>query len=217
MSLRLANTSGKAGKEQEENETGNLTTDFCKRTFQLLASCYHLEGPPPLRFASATTGKKRLPEKGPAFQSKIVDLRMRRNQEQLETARNQKLKVLDGNLDEISRRLSEKSENIDEAFLNEKAPKPDIPAYIRNAEKYERKVELDTERAKCVPYKPMNMLEVEKLFTYRLAKAKESGEQRAKERVLRMRMHASQCNLSPYSKVEATRAPVINSAIQSPA
>ena len=214
MTLRLSSASAKGSvKDPEENRQAPITTDFCKRAFQLLASCYRLENPPSMKFAAANTeNKKRMPEKNQAFQSKIVDLRMRRQQDQLEAVRTQKLKEIQSNVDQISKRLAEKNENIDEAFLNEKVAKPDIPIYLRNAEKFERRVEFEQERAKCIPYKPMNMLEVEKLFTYRLAKAKESGEMRARQRVIRMRVHASTCNVSPY-----TKPPVVNSAIASPA
>ena len=183
-------TKSSHAKKQEYN----VNNDFMRNVFNLLAASYSMpsESQIPLKFKDEE--KEPQEDKSQAFQSRIVDLRLRRQQEQLVQYQIESNQKISGMIEDIAQKLKENSEDIDEVFEPEKAERFDVPLYLRNTD-YDRKREDRYNREIRSPHKPMNMKNIQREYTNRLERAQVIGTARAEKRYYKMQMHALENNV----------------------
>ena len=175
---------------QETKQDQNINCDFCKNVFNLLATTYGIPADPlvKLNFPEKTE-KTPSEEKSSSFQSRIVDLRLRRQQETLIQLQNDKNEAISSIIEEVYQRLRANSEDIDDVFEADKANRSDVPLYLRNIDNDFKNDERLTKSRKS-PHKPMNMKNIAREYTNRLERSRVIGTTRAEKRVLKMQMHA---------------------------
>lgn len=180
---------------QEANKGQNVNCDFCKNVFNLLANTYGIPSDPQIQLNFPNNAEKIVNEdKSSSFQSRIVDLRLRRQQETLIQLQKEKNDAISSMIEEVYQKLRDNSDDIDDAFAAEKANRSDVPLYLRNTE-YEIRNEERYQKARKSPHKPMNMKNITREYTNRLERSRVIGTTRAEKRVLKMQMHALENNV----------------------
>lgn len=179
---------------QETNKGQNVNCDFCKNVFNLLATTYGIPADPQIKLNfPEKTEKTPTEEKSSSFQSRIVDLRLRRQQETLVQLQNDKNEAISSTIEEVYQKLRSNTEDIDDAFEAEKANRSEVPLYLRNIDNDFKNDERLTKSRKS-PHKPMNMKNIAREYTNRLERSRVIGTTRAEKRVLKMQMHALENN-----------------------
>ncbi|OHS96679.1 hypothetical protein TRFO_09839 [Tritrichomonas foetus] len=191
---RTPNSLRKTRSPREKEPEQNINCDFCRNIFNMLASSYGMPTDPQIPLHFKKDKKTVSEEKSPAFQSKIVDLRLRRQQEQRSQIQDDSNVRISSLIEEVSQKLKDNLEDIDDVFQPEKANRSDVPLYLRNTE-YDHRAEERYERARRSPHQPMNMKSITKEYTNRLERSQIIGTARAEKRVLRMQMHALENNV----------------------
>ena len=180
---------------QEANKGQNVNCDFCKNVLNLLANTYGIPSDPQIQLNFPNNAEKIVNEdKSSSFQSRIVDLRLRRQQETLIQLQKEKNDAISSMIEEVYQKLRDNSDDIDDAFAAEKANRSDVPLYLRNTE-YEIRNEERYQKARKSPHKPMNMKNITREYTNRLERSRVIGPTRAEKRVLKMQMHALENNV----------------------
>lgn len=179
----------------ETKSEQNVNCDFCKNVFNLLASTYGIPADPLIELNFPEKDEKTVNEdKSSSFQSRIVDLRLRRQQETLIQLQNDKNEAISSMIEDVYQKLIANSEDIDDAFEADKANRSDVPLYLRNIDN-DYKIEEKYAKARRSPHKPMNMRNIEREYTNRLERSRVIGTTRAEKRVLKMQMHALENNI----------------------
>jgi hypothetical protein len=156
----------------------DVNNEFFTRFYDLLYTNYHNEEPKPIEtFPPMKPGSEAKAETQQAFNSKIVDLRIKRAfDKKLNNKEHEETNETDEK-DKFEKRMENNEEQIDEVFEKVGITISPIPTYIANQMKDEVELKAKNERKN----KRVNMKEVEAEFTRRL----KQSEQRGRERALR--------------------------------
>ncbi|OHT07876.1 hypothetical protein TRFO_23736 [Tritrichomonas foetus] len=181
----------KKSKFAKKNQTNNFPLDFYNRAFAILAYTYG-SGPDQSYIlpepAEEVTVKE---ENRQPFQSRIVDLRLRRNQDQREKVQIEHDEKIQNSYEKYEQMIINSSEDIESVFEPEQAVRPDVPLYLQNIHNDER-INSWKYRRKKRPH-PMDMKKIEKEYTARLNKSREIGVKRATNRA---QLYQQQCGNS---------------------
>ena len=177
------NPTNKSKIAKSQQTTDNIHQDFYNRAFAILAYMYS-SGPAVdyiLPKPSQTNQNEGLPEESkPAFQSRIVDLRLRRYQDTNDDVyMESNQKYMDSYAD-IQNLLQDEMEDITPVFTPEQADRPETPLYVRNYIHEQKMNQRKYRRRK--PHMEMDYKKIEKEYSERIKKAQEIGIKRAEER-----------------------------------
>jgi len=167
----------------------NVELEFCKRTLSLFTSYYEQQPVDEiLKFPPVESDDSARPtEKKHAFNSTVLDLRVRRALEN----QSANIAAFNSDFEEKINSLSEslsKSVDLQNEFRGEQPEYPQKPLYIVNQEKDQEALD----RLLSSHSKSINIAEVQKVFTSRLQKSKQKGEERAQQRISRIKEMATE-------------------------
>ncbi|KAK8893367.1 hypothetical protein M9Y10_021784 [Tritrichomonas musculus] len=174
-----------ASNQDTEN---TLPQIFCLNTIQMMCSMYFYQDdfqiqPYPIVPESSNKETKF------AFQSRVVDLKLRRISEkshEIQNHFNQSLLEDEEKNNQLNQKENETDNNIDEAFIDAPAPRPKNYKYLTLVDK-----------EKYIPKKPSKCLDFRKIAKeqrVRLDNAREKGINRARRRAERMKMNENYLN-----------------------
>ena len=164
----------------------DVDLEFCTRALSLLASFYEAtpSTEPITTFPPVNSTKSIQSERKIEFHSNIVDLRLRKQEDQRQNSLQKMDESIRKQADEIEQKLKTSHVDIDDAFEPEHADRPETPLYITNAIRAEEKEEALLMRRQR---KPVDMATMTKQFTKRAEEAKKRGEERARNRVQKLK------------------------------
>lgn len=171
---------GKSHIAKKEETTKTFPLDFYSKAFKILAYSYK-SGPeqstilPNPENVSTTKEENKYP-----FQSRIVDLRLRRNQDQRTSVQEESSQLFLKSHKKYENLIKSNDDDITSVFEPEQAVRPDVPLYLQNVIK-EEKENLWKYRRKERP-NPISMKKIEKEYSKRLENSKKIGINRAKHR-----------------------------------
>lgn len=168
--------------KREAKPIQNVEEEFCKRTLNLMTAFYeNLPIAEILNFPPVE--KVEVPqEKKCQFNSSIVDLRLKRAQENQQKLIREYNEKYDSHINEVKEMLKSSTSTLDDVFHSEPVDRPPKPLYIMNAEK-------DKEAEKVIKrryMKSLNILKMEPIMKERLQESEKRGKERAAWRVNRM-------------------------------
>lgn len=170
----------KSSISKKEITTDNFPFDFYNRAFEILAYLYK-SGPEQSTILPNPTDEITVKEENKyPFQSRIVDLRLRRNQDQRASVQKESNKIFSNEYKKYGKLIKNDNDDIISAFEVEQAVRPDIPLYLQNVIKDEKENSWKYRRKKRP--NPMNMKKIEKEYTERLKTSEKTGINRAKRR-----------------------------------
>lgn len=170
----------KSSISKKEITTDNFPFDFYNRAFEILAYLYK-SGPEQSTILPNPTDEITVKEENKyPFQSRIVDLRLRRNQDQRASIQKESNKIFSNEYKKYGKLIKNDNDDIISAFEVEQAVRPDIPLYLQNVIKDEKENSWKYRRKKRP--NPMNMKKIEKEYTERLKTSEKTGINRAKRR-----------------------------------
>lgn len=162
-----------------------VPTLFFLRAFEQLCSAYNNEYEPETTFPKAPKVKTQKKTDNDlrkcTFQSKIADVRLRKERVQIEEARVKVSEDINKLIEEF-RSDSTEQKDVSEAFKREIAVRSEVPLYIRNELKDQEAEQLKSKKSRA----PMNMSQIRKEFTERLKRSEELGKTRALNRKQKM-------------------------------
>lgn len=183
--------------KREQKPCENVEEEFCKRTLALVTSYYEtlpmfeILNFPPVENATVQ------PEKKCAFNSSIVDLRMKRALENHKKAIQQYSENYVNTIEQFSTKLKSASNSLDDVFHNEPVDRPPKPLYIMN----EEKDKLAEKQIKRRFMRSLNILKMEPKMKERLQESERKGKERAAWRYNRLRQAIKQAE-TPKSKAQ---------------
>ena len=181
-------------KQQKENYCENINEEFCQRAFSLFFSFY--ENPsieeintfPPVKPDPTKNTKKKN-----NIQKSIIDLRLKRLQEQKQTEAKQIVEEIEDNIIEMADTLRGSDINLDQVFLPEPAQRPEKPKYLINQEK-----DIEASRRRERPRSEgINIIATQEKFQKKLDDSAKRGIERAQKRIQQ---------LSRGGKIQLTKA-----------
>lgn len=169
-------------KTVEQQPCEDMEAEYYSRILSIFTSFYDQpsgedlsEFPPP----KLNTSQKQ--EKSPAFESTLVDHRLKKLQE----ARNSDIQLMSNMIslksDDLSKQFKESNTNLDETFAPERANRESKPKYLLLQEM--DRIESNAKRG--MNRQPLDIKTTEKLFTQRLKAAKQKGIEKARARAER--------------------------------
>lgn len=172
--------SSKSHIAKKEATTDTFPLDFYSRAFEILAYLYK-SGPEQTTTLPNPDGEFSVKEENKyPFQSRIVDLRLRRNQDQRASVQAESSQAFLKSYKKYENLIKNNDDDIISVFEPEQAVRPDVPLYLQNVIK-EEKENLWKYRRKKRP-NPISMKEIEKEYSKRLENSKRIGIDRAKHR-----------------------------------
>ena len=169
----------------------DVPTLFFLQAFEQLCYKYDQNYEPTASFPKAPKSKPPPAKKSEikearlcTFQSKIADIRLKKQQAQIAEARVQAENSISQQIEEYRTASEQTQRDVSEAFKRERAVRSDVPLYLRNQQKDE-----EAQRWKSKKSKPINMPQIRKEFSERLKRSEQLGKTRAINR--RERMAAS--------------------------
>lgn len=179
---------------KKEETTDNFPVDFYYKTFALLAYAYKSGPEQTYKLPKPNNIGEIKEDKSHPFQSRIVDLRLRRIQNtrnKIQVESNQK--ILDS-YDQIEELINEYKDNdIESIFQPEKVALSDVPLYLQNIQNDEKNDHLKNQRKKRA--NPIDLKTIEKQYTERLKRSEQIGKQRAKDRFLMYQDYEKQSDI----------------------
>lgn len=180
--MNKTRTPVKSQKTKRAPECEDVDQEFCKRALSLLTSFYETPTADEiLTFPPAMKVDVPPPDKKHNFNSNIVDLRLRRAQDQQPNAMDELNKLLEQRVEEMSKDLKESNANLDDVFMADKVNRPEVPRYLANIQK-DLKREARAGRNK---YRepPMDMKKIQTEYKERLEQSKLRGTERLRNRI----------------------------------
>lgn len=171
-------------KTKQVPECEDVDQEFCKRALSLLTSLY--ETPTADEIISFPPSSKvdlPPPDKKLNFNSNIVDLRLRRAQDQQIKAIDDLNSLLASRVDDMSKDLKESNINLDDVFMADKVNRPEVPRYIANIQKDQKRL---AKVGRNMYREPMDMKKIQTEYRERLEKSKERGTERLHRRINRI-------------------------------
>lgn len=156
--------------------------------------------------------KEQKEENKPALQSRIIDLRLRRQNDPSNSKTNEVNEKISTRVDQIFNKMGGQESNIDDIFTAEKANRSELPLYLKNEEKDENQKDQFTATHRERKYESMDMHAISQQFTMRLARSKQIGEDRATKRYNKMRLYAKEHNTPKKEIIDPNyiRPPIVN-------
>lgn len=172
--------SSKSHIAKKEATTDTFPLDFYSRAFEILAYLYK-SGPEQTTTLPNPDGEFSVKEENKyPFQSRIVDLRLRRNQNQRASVQTESNQTFLSSYKKYKNLIRSNDDDIIPVFEPEQAVRPDVPLYLQNVIK-EKEEDSVKYRRKKRP-NPISMKEIEKEYSKRLKNSKKVGINRAKHR-----------------------------------
>lgn len=188
----------KEKKQKRVPECEDVELEFCQRALSLLTSFYETPSTSEiLNFPPAKKVDLPPPEKKVPFNSSVIDLRVRRTQEQQKNDLVNINESIATRVEEMSEVLRSSNVNLDDVFLPEQADRPEKPRYLLNQELDEK---AEAERKRTNRNAPLDMETVEKEYKQRLKKSQQKGLLRCQRRMERIKENASKTK--PFYKTK---------------
>lgn len=183
-------------KTKRVPECEDVDQEFCKRALSLLTSLY--ENPTAdeiITFPPAAKVDVPPPDKKLNFNSNIVDLRLRRAQDQQVQAIEELNKLLESRVDEMSKDLKESNINLDDVFMADKVDRPEVPRYIANIQKDQKRL---AKVGRNMYREPMDMEKIQTEYRERLKQSKAKGIERLNRRIDKITNSGPQISKDTY-------------------
>ena len=168
----------KKGKKVPECEDVEL--EFCKRALSLLTSLYEVPSTeeittfPPSKKVDVPPQEKKL-----AFNSNIVDLRLKKAQDAQAQNHATLNEQIAQRVEELSSELRASNVNLDDVFVPSQVDRPDVPLYIQNIERDERRKAFKKKKR----VEPMDMMKIQAEYQERLLQSQLKGTEKLQKRL----------------------------------
>jgi hypothetical protein len=164
---------------------GDLDVEFCKASIKLLAGLYLSPGSLEIPAMPRVEGQKRVEQTLP-FQSRVVEVKLRRAMEQKAELHKQLLADLPKLMGDVDGTRKE-SNDLTERFLPVPAPRPDKPKYVEWAERMKNEENEEKNRARArraaIAKKEAELERPNPEFLKRVQMSEAEGQKRARKRV----------------------------------
>lgn len=181
----------KQTKSKKPDGVPFTSTKFCMNVFNLLASTYGMPSNPLWIFKPDPEAKTITEEKSSSFQSRIVDLRLRRQQENIAEQANKQNEYLASTIEEVYQKLKEETEDIEDAFAAETANRSEM-SFSKRTLTNDTDNSPRFQRPKKSPYQSLNMKNIENEYSTRLEQSYRKGKARAEARFCKMQEYAAE-------------------------
>ena len=164
----------------------DITKSFCKSALELMFSYYAPSDGTQVSKIPRVKGTQEAPAKketNQSFQSRLVDLRLRRAIDKMQETNAKKLAQAPKVIEKVEAREQDE-DNIPEIFQSEPTERAEVPRYVTSSKRQEEEI-----KEKVANFRGRNIINWEKSkqeFGRRLEKSKKDGIERARRRMERM-------------------------------
>lgn len=175
----------KRGEKAKPAPPADINKEFCQRFLSLMVSFYDEPSMNPIiTFPQTVSDPEAKEETYQPFQSRVIDLRLRRMQDKLEEFQINQNEKIENNLNKIDKKQQELHPELDDLFAPETVQRSSVPYHVQAQQK---DAERNAWHMRNRKNKPIDYQEVEREYKQRLVQSKQTGEARAKQRVERIR------------------------------